>query len=93
MKNLTIAHRIILMIVSVLSLLLVGVVGLFVAQRGSDSIKTISEGAMPRIQTLGEARQIFMEARVNMYAIFLNTDGWRWMRWNSALADTSARSI
>ena len=29
---------------------------------------------MPRIQTLGEARQIFMEARVNMYAIFLNTD-------------------
>lgn len=75
MKNLTIAHRIILMIcVSVLSLLLVGFVGLFVVQRGSDSIKAISEGAMPRIQTLGEARQIFMEARVNMYAIFLNTD-------------------
>ncbi len=75
MKNLTIAHRIILMIcVSVLSLLLVGFVGLFVAQRGSESIKAISEGAMPRIQTLGEARQIFMEARVNMYAIFLNTD-------------------
>ena len=75
MKNLTIAHRILLMIcVSVLSLLLVGIVGLFVAQRGSESIRQISDGAMPRIQTLGEVRQIFMEARVNMYAIFLNTD-------------------
>ncbi|MFT3850414.1 MAG: methyl-accepting chemotaxis protein [Propionivibrio sp.] len=75
MKNLTIAHRIVLMIcVSVLSLLLVGFVGLFVSQRGSDNIKEISEGAMPRIQALGEVRHIFMEARVNMYSIFLNTD-------------------
>ena len=75
MKNLTIAHRIILMIcVSVLSLLLVGFVGLFVAEKGSESIKEINEGAMPRIQALGEVRQIFMESRINIYALFLNTD-------------------
>ena len=60
--------------VSVLTLLLVGFVGLFVASKGSESVRQINEGSMPRIQTLGEARQIFMEARNNMYALFLNSD-------------------
>ena len=65
MKNLTIAHRILLMIcVSVLSLLLVGIVGLFVAQRGSESIRQISEGAMPRIDARGEDRHaVWLSAR------------------------------
>ena len=75
MKNLTIAHRILMMIgVSVLSLLLVGFVGLFVANKGTESIRQINEGAQPRIQALGEVRQIFMESRINIYALFLNTD-------------------
>ena len=75
MKNITIAHRIILMIcVSVLSLLLVGLVGLIVAQKETENVKLITEGAMPRIQALGEVRQIFMESRISMYALFLNTD-------------------
>ena len=75
MKKLTIAHRILMMIgVSVLSLLLVGFVGLFVANKGTESIRQINEGAQPRIQALGEVRQIFMESRINIYALFLNTD-------------------
>ena len=75
MKNLTIAHRIMLMIgTSVLALLLVGLVGLSVGNSGANSIKKINDGSLARVQTLGDARQIFMDARVDMYVYFLNTD-------------------
>jgi methyl-accepting chemotaxis protein len=75
MKNLTIAHRILLMIgVSVMALLLIGFVGLSVASKGADSIKQINDDSLAGIQTLGAARQSFMEARVNILTLFLNSD-------------------
>ena len=75
MKNITIAHRILLMIgISVLALLLIGFVGLGAASKGADSIRQINDGTLARIELLGSARQTFMEARVNMYALFLNSD-------------------
>ena len=75
MKTITIAHRIIIMIVtSVLALLLVGFVGLSVASKGTGSLKQVNDGTLPGIQTLGAARQAFMEARVNMYVLFVNSD-------------------
>jgi len=75
MKNLTIAHRILMMIcVSVVALLIIGLLGLDIARRGSDSIKEINELDLPRIQTLAKIRQTFMDTRTNMYALFLNSD-------------------
>ena len=75
MKNITIASRIIFMIVtSVIALLAVGIVGLSVASKGADSIKQINDGTLPSIQTLGQARHVFMDARINMYVLFVNSD-------------------
>ena len=75
MKNLTIAHRILMMIcVSVVALLVIGLLGLDIANRGTTGIREINDINLPRIQTLGKARQAFMDARVNMYALFLNSD-------------------
>lgn len=75
MKAVTISARILLMIaVSVGALLIVGVVGLFVASTGTQSIKEINDGALARIQTLGASRQAFMDARVGMLALFLNSN-------------------
>lgn len=75
MKNLTIAHRIMLMIgVSVLALLLVGAIGLSVASKETESIKRIKEDSMASVETIGAARQAFMEARTNLLLLFLNAD-------------------
>ncbi len=75
MKNLTIAHRIMLMIgTSVIALLLIGFVGLSVAEKETDSIRQIDESSIVSIQTLNAARQAFMEARANIMLLFLNAD-------------------
>ncbi len=75
MKAVTISARILLMIaVSVGALLIVGGVGLYVASKGTQSIKEINDGALARIQTLGASRQAFMDARVGMFALFLNSN-------------------
>jgi methyl-accepting chemotaxis protein len=75
MKTFTIAHRIVLMIAtSVLALLLVGVVGLQVADTGSESIRRIDEDSLPRIQKLADMRQAFMETRLNVALLFINRD-------------------
>ena len=75
MKNLNIAHRILMMIgSSIVALLLVGLVGLNLAEKSTTSIQNINGIVIPRIQDLSTARQAFMEARVNMYALFLNSD-------------------
>jgi methyl-accepting chemotaxis protein len=75
MKNFTIAHRILLMIgASVIALLIVGFVGLSVASKETESIKKINDGSLASIETLGAARQAFMEARVNMLMLFLISD-------------------
>ena len=68
MRNLTIAYRLILMIgASVLTLLLVGLVGMSVASKGTESIRKINNESMASIQMLADARQIFMGIRVNGY--------------------------
>ncbi len=75
MKKLTIAHRILLMIgVSVLGLLLVGFVGLSVANKGTASVKEINDERLASIQLLGAARQAFMEVRVDILMLFLTSD-------------------
>ena len=75
MKNYTIANRIMLMIgISVLSLLLVGYVGLSVANNGSDSIKRIEEDSLTSIKTLGDARQAFTLIRVAVYSHLFAAD-------------------
>ena len=75
MKNLTIAHRIMLMIgTSVLALLLVGFIGLSVASMEVESIKQIKEDSMASIQTIAIAQQAFMEARANLLLLFLTAD-------------------
>lgn len=72
MKAVTISARILLMIaVSVGALL---IVGLYVASTGTQSIEEINDGALARIQTLGASRQAFMDARVGMFALFLNSN-------------------
>ena len=75
MRNLTIAHRILLMIaVSMISLLLVGGAGLFIANRGSESIEQIKDDSLASVRTLGNARQAFMLIDTTAYAHILNAD-------------------
>ena len=75
MNNITISRRIILMVVfSVIALLVVGFVGLFVASKQTESIKQIKENSLVSIETLGEARQAYMEFRVLVYTHLVNTD-------------------
>ena len=75
MNKLTIAHRIMLLIVaSVLALLLVGYNGLLVGSKGADSIKKLDQDSLESVQTLGDARQAFTIARVTVYAHVLAAD-------------------
>ena len=75
MGNITISKRITLMvIISIVALLLVGAVGLFVSNKQTNSIKQIKEDSLTSIETLGEARQAYMELRVLVYTHLVNTD-------------------
>ena len=75
MKRISIAQRIILMIVaSVIALLLVGGVGLNVSNQQTNSIRMIHEDSLTSIVTLNELRQAFMNIRVNAYAHLLTGD-------------------
>ena len=75
MKHLTIVHRFMLTIgAAVLSLLLVGFVGLSVANNGTDSIKKINDNSLAGIQILGDARQAFTLSRVTAYAHIFAAD-------------------
>ena len=75
MKNLTIAHRILFMIaVSIVSLLLVGAAGLYVSNRGSDSVKFIKDNSLASVRTIANARQAFMQMRTIVYAHILAVD-------------------
>ncbi len=75
MKNLTIAHRILWMVgASVIALLLIGIVGLTVAGKETDSIRQIDENSIVSIQTLNAARQAFMEDRISIMSLFMNAD-------------------
>ena len=74
MKNISIAQRIVLMIVTaVIALLLVGVVGLGVASKSTDSIQEINDVTLKSIKSLAAIQHSFMEARTNMYVIFLDS--------------------
>jgi methyl-accepting chemotaxis protein len=75
MKNLTIAHRIMVMIAaSIVSLLLVGAAGLYVANRGSDSVKFIKDDSLASVRAIANARQAFMQMRTIVYAHILAVD-------------------
>ena len=75
MKNLTIAHRILVMIaVSILSLLLVGAAGLYVANRSGDSLTLMKEDSLASMRALANARQAFMQMRTIVYAHILAVD-------------------
>jgi len=75
MKTLTIARRIMFMIaVSVVSLLLVGAAGLYVAKRGSDSVTFIKDDSLASVRTIANARQAFMQMRTIVYAHILAVD-------------------
>ena len=65
MKSLTITSRIVLMIVvAILSLFIVGVVGLYVSAEQTKSIRYIEENSLESINTLNEARQSYMMLRL-----------------------------
>ena len=73
MKNMTISTRLILMIgTALLSLALVGFVGLSIAGKETESIKQITDGNMAKIELLGKARQVYMETRVAILARFVS---------------------
>ena len=73
-NNLTIAKRITLMIAaSLISLLIVGFVGLKVINDESASIEQIDSGSLEKILILTKARQTFMESRVGILARFIYT--------------------
>ncbi len=64
MKSLTIANLLTLMIcTSVVALLLVGFIGISMANKGTESIRKINEESLASIQLLTDARQIFMKIR------------------------------
>jgi len=75
MNKLSIAQRIMLLIVaSVIALLLVGYDGLSVGNKGAASIKTMQQDSLAGIQLLGDARQAFTIARVAVYSHVLAVD-------------------
>lgn len=75
MKNITIAGRILLMVfTSLLTLVIVGFIGLSVAKKGSDSVRQINDGNLASIEVLATMRQQFMETRVNIFSLLLSND-------------------
>jgi methyl-accepting chemotaxis protein len=60
--------------VSIVSLLLVGAVGLYVANRGSDSVKFIKDDSLASVRAIANARQAFMQMRTIVYAHILAVD-------------------
>jgi len=92
MRNLSIAQRLALMVAaSVLGLIIVGAVGLFMAGKATDGARQISSQSLVGIRSLAAARQAFMEARVNMYALFLNNDDSETEAIERQLSDSVAR--
>ena len=75
MKNISIAHRIIAMIsLSILALIVIGLVGLSAADKGTQTVKKINDDSLASIKTLNTARQIFMQYRINILFHILSTD-------------------
>ena len=75
MKNISIAHRIIAMIsLSILALIVIGLVGLSAADKGTQTVKKINDDSLASIKTLNTARQIFMQYRINVQFHILSTD-------------------
>ena len=67
MKHLTIAHRIMLLIAfSIVSLLLVGAVGLYVSNTQTDDVKLIEGDSLAGITTLSQTRQAYMMIRLSV---------------------------
>lgn len=93
MKNLSIAKRLALMILaSLAALLIVGFVGLSVANRSAASIGQINDVSLSSIQVLSAARQTFMEITVSAYA-HVNTPVAGAMKELEARIDASSRRL
>ena len=75
MKNFTIARQLSLLVaIAVVALLFVGTVGLNVSNSEAGKLKLIHEKNIASIITLGDARQDFMQIRVNFYRVMQATD-------------------
>lgn len=75
MKNITIAKRLVLLIVvSVVALILVGVDGLSAALNAQKGMSQVRDDSLVSIKTLGSVRSSFQQLRVNAYAHALTTD-------------------
>lgn len=75
MKNLTIAKRLILLIVvSVVALILVGVDGLSAAIDAQKGVSQVRDDSLVSIKTLAGVRSSFQQLRVNVYAHVLTAD-------------------
>ncbi len=77
---------------SVLALLIVGFVGISVANKESENIRRINDGSLASIQILGEARQKFMEMRVNAY-IHITTSSESGMRKIEEALETNTKQV
>ncbi len=94
MKNFTIAHRILLMIgVSVLALLLVGFVGLTVANKGTESIRSINDESLASIEKLSKVEKDLLTLRVSIYAHVVNTDAFALLTFDKRVEDNSKRLL
>ena len=68
MGNITIAKRLILLIVvSLIALIAVGAIGLTTALTAQKGVEEIRDDSLISIKTLGSARNYFMRIRVNAY--------------------------
>ena len=75
MRQMTIAKRLILLIlVAVVSLIVVGVVGLSAALKAQKGVAQVRDDSMVSVKVLGSAQNAFQQVRVNTYRHVLTTD-------------------
>lgn len=75
MRSLTIATRLLIMIaISILSLTVVGVVGISTARHAEKGVRSIRDDSLASINQLSHARNEYMTIRVNVYAHVLSNE-------------------
>ena len=90
MKNLTIAQRILLMVLlAVFALLLVGGAGLYMGDQATKSIQRVNDDSLASIQILGDARQNFLNLRVSTYSHALSDNAERMQKLEAELQESA----
>lgn len=75
MKNMSITSRLVfLAITAIISLFIVGAVGLASAVKGRDGVRHIRDDSLVSVKILGETRNYFQQMRVFLYAYLLEKD-------------------